>query len=225
MKVSSIFNDCIKETRQQTFNWYNDTKLIKECDYENVIVDKIRDLFNYYTRKHSKVIVIRFDVHYPKGYYPPAGDIDAPIGNTDLSTCMAYVIKKYKRQKLDPYYIWVREQKRSIHPHYHCALLLDGQKIKSFSHVFDTVQDEWERVIGQQAHGCINHCTSEIDKDYNGKMIRRCDEQSRYLHRCHEVFQQLSYLAKSLTKAHANDGLRNFGISRIPKLYKGIPYE
>ena len=80
--------------------------------YIKSINSRILDIFEYYTQKHSKVMVVRFDIRYPTSY-PEEGD------NSDVSGCLAYVIKKYKRQGLDPCYIWDREQHRSIHPHYH----------------------------------------------------------------------------------------------------------
>lgn len=226
MRTLSIFSREIYGNAISIFYWHNNTIVDNKYTYKNEIMNKIRDLLSHYTQKHSKALIFRFDIHYPQDYVTDLQQPILPISNADISTCMAYVIKKYKRQGLDPYYIWVREQHKSLHPHYHCALLLDGQKIRSYSHVFDTVQDEWERVIECPASGCINHCICDTDKDYNGKIIRRSDKDFLYTQRCQEVFQQLSYLAKTHTKAQNNDGLRNFGISRIPKLtLQGIFHE
>lgn len=56
---------------------------------------RMSELLYEYIRKHSKALIVRFDVHYPKHYLGPAK-------NTDISVCMAYVVKKYTRQGVSP---------------------------------------------------------------------------------------------------------------------------
>ncbi len=142
--------------------------------------------------------------------------------NAHISKCMAYVIKKYKRQKLDPYYMWIREQDFSPYCHFHSFLLLDAQKVLEFSHVFKTVAESWQRTLGWEKAipESIHHCLKEDDPDYNGKVIRRDAGPEAYAARKQDVFNQLSYLAKSFTKAPDNDGMRNFGMSWIPTISK-----
>ncbi len=48
-------------------------------------------------------------------------------------------------------------------------------------------------------------------------MIRRCDGPEKMQEQMQKVYNQISYLAKSNTKCNGKDGLRNFGMSRIPK--------
>lgn len=165
-------------------------------------------LLEDYLNRHSKTLVVRFDIHYPENY-------PMVSGNKEISACIAYVVKKYKRQGLDPSYIWVREQHRSIHPHYHCALFLNGQKVKGYRHVFQNVEGAWGRTLGCSISGCINYCLSDDDSDYNGKMIRRDAGPVIFDIRRNEVRHQLSYLAKAHTKELSYDGLRNFGCSNI----------
>lgn len=173
------------------------------------IYTKITDIIDYYTEKHSKTLVVRFDVHYPRSY-------TGHSLNRDISTCIAYVIKKYKRQGLDPCYIWVREQHLSVHPHYHCALLLNGHKVRSYDHVFHTAEAAWERALGCSVTGCIDHCTVAGSRDYNGKMLRRDAGEETYRDRYRDILRQLSYLAKSYTKELGHDGQRNFGCTQLP---------
>ena len=171
------------------------------------IDNKIQELVTYCTDKHSKVLVVRFDIRYPLLY-------DSQSNNSDISECMSYVIKKYKRDCLDPCYIWVREQNMSSNQHYHVALFLDGQRVRSYRHVFDTVESAWGRVLGCNVEGCIHHCTDPDDIDSNGIMLRS-DDTGRYSERKHKVFKILSYLSKSYSKAEDNDGIRNFGCTQL----------
>lgn len=177
--------------------------------YVEYIKNKITYLLDVYLHSHSKALIVRFDVHYPEDY-------PMVSGNEDISACIAYVVKKYNRQRLDPSYIWVREQQRSVHPHYHCALLLNGQKVRGYRHVFQNVEEAWGRTLGCSVSGCINYCLSDDDSDYNGKIIRRDAGPVSFDIRRNEVLHQLFYLAKTYSKELDYDGLRNFGCSRIP---------
>jgi hypothetical protein len=197
-----------REKKMNTFN--NDYIQSDKYQYRDEILDAIGRLLNFYTEKHSKVLVVRFDIHYPQDF-PPV------MTNTDISKCIAYVIKKYKRQRLDPYYIWVSEYQESIHPHYHCCILLDAQKVRAYSHVFNTVEQTWGRILDYPINGCIHHCNTVdgvVQMDRNGMIIRRDDQTIDQT--LQQVYNQVTYLAKATSKPQENDGLRNFGMSRIP---------
>lgn len=182
---------------------------IQEYEYCEEILYSLGKLLNFYVENHSKVLVVRFDIHYPQIY-------TEECKNADISKCMAYVIKKYKRQGLDPYYMWVREQLVSDHPHYHCVLFLNAQKVMNYGHVFETVEQAWNRALNYPVDGCVHHCLDADDIDANGKIIRRDTGPQIQAERCQDVFNQNSYLAKAFSKASPNDGMRNFGMSRIP---------
>ena len=132
---------------------------------------------------------------------------------------MAHMVKKYKRRKCDPYYIWVREQNKSDHPHYHCLFLLDGTRVKTYNHVFKSVETIWNSTldIDRDSKGLIDYCTNKSNRDYNGKMITRTSDVEKFDSRLDEVKQQALYLAKAYTKGSIHDGQRNFGMSRLPK--------
>lgn len=181
---------------------------IQNYKYREEILNSIHNILNYYIQKHSKAMIVRFDIRYPL-LYP------YKCTNIHISSCIELVIRKYKRQGLDPYYIWVREQSMSSHPHYHCALFLDAQKVMSYGHVMATVERVWSHVLQYPANGCVHNCIQPGNPDSNGKIIRRDVTPEDYHARCQEVFNQLTYLAKAQTKAENNDGMRNFGMSRI----------
>ena len=186
--------------------------------YRDEILYSLGTLLNFYVEKHSKALVVRFDIHYPQGYTEQSR-------NADISNCMSYVIKKYKRYGYDPYYMWVREQtEQSQHCHYHCVLFLDAQKVLKYSHIFQDVEQAWGRALGYPVTGCVHDCINE-KHDYNGKVIRRDAGADAFHARCQEVFEQLSYLAKIYSKAPNNDGMRNFGMSRIPVVQPLLPPE
>ena len=174
---------------------------------ENIQV-KITTLLEHVTQKHSKLLPVRFDVHYPS-------DIQSSGTNKDISKMMAKLVKKYKRQGLDPYYFWVREQENSHNPHYHCALFLNGHKVYKYNHVFRNAEKLWEKTIANDSDGLIHHCTKGKDDKEHQNGIRLDRSAPDFTDKFNEVHYQTSYCSKASQKSESNDGLRNIGMSRI----------
>lgn len=189
-------------------HWNITSELMGQYDYEYLLFQKIIKLLNFYLNKHSKCLVTRFDLTFPCEYREI-------IFNHLISSFMQKFIQKYKRQGLDPYYIWARELKSGKHPHYHCALLLNGHKVQSFSHVFANAQSLWGSTLGIDVSGQVDHCTgTNYYKNFsNGIMIDKSkgDAQAKY----EAVICQLSYLAKMRDKRDCGDPWRNFGMSEL----------
>jgi len=179
-------------------------------DVNHEIQNKLTVLQEHVCSKHSKVLSVRFDVRYPQDY-PASGD------NKDISKMISKMNQAYKRMGYDPDYMWVREKMRSDNPHYHCVLFLNGSKTRKFNHVFKTAESLWGSTIGADVAGCIDHCTGN---DKNGLLIVSKRDGSTDSH--HDNFDavhlQNSYLAKENGKGLPKDGLRNFGMSRIPNI-------
>ncbi len=186
----------------------------EQYQYQQTMLAQLTNLLYHYTHKHSKALVVRFDVHFPSGY-PATAD------NYHISDALAYLMKKYKRQGLDPKYFWVREQDSSVHHHYHVVLFLDGQKVCSYKHVFQNMEEIWGRILDYDVNGCIHHCNKNhdgsTDMGRNGLQIRRCDGQEIMHQQMQAVYNQISYLAKMDTKVFNNNGIRNFAMSRIAR--------
>lgn len=181
--------------------------------YRTEMITPLKQLLYYYVRTHSKTMVIRFDLSFPQDY-------PLVYNNNAISETIAYIVKKYGRRGLEPMYFWCMEQKKSSHPHYHVVLFLDGQKVRSYDHVFYNVQEAWGRSLGVNVSGCVHHCNTylgQVYMDRNGLQIRRCDGIEAMQQQMQAVYNQISYLAKEDTKLPANDGLRNFGMSRLPQ--------
>lgn len=170
------------------------------------IQQKLTQLQEHMCNKHCKVLAIRFDITYPENY-------QSPNNNDDISKTMAKVAQEFRRKGYDPSYMWVREQHTSHNPHYHCAMFLNGSKTRHYHQVFASVERLWASTIKEDASGCIDHCM----RKENGMLIvtKRDGSKDNYHDNFDEVHYQFSYLAKSAGKAPDNDGLRNFGMSRI----------
>jgi len=183
----------------------------KQYKYNKKILKSTNFLINHYTNKHCKTLVVRCDIRYPSDY-----DKNTDT-NDDISRCMRKVRQKYHRQQLDPHFIWVRESEASSHPHFHVAMFFDGNKVRSYNHVFKTVEEMFKNTIEVDSQGLVNDCmTSKNGKQHeNGILLDR--NKDNYPERLRQVHNQLSYLAKQHGKGEYADGMRDFGMSRIPK--------
>lgn len=171
---------------------------------------RLTNLQEYMCEKHSKTLVVRYDLHYPREYQS-SGD------NKDISRTTAKLIQHYKRLGIDTAYAWSRERGQSHNPHYHCVLFLDGQKVNSYMSVFYNASKYWSSTIG--CKGTIHYCLEDRkgNPQENGIMIANSKDHKRE-DRFNDSHYQVSYLSKVRDKAPAKDGLRDYGMSRISKI-------
>lgn len=183
-------------------------QLMAKWTYDELIFQRIIQLLDFYINKHSKTLVVRFDLTFPLGY-------PQVVTNELISRFTQKIIQKYKRQNRDPYYIWAREQRTSLNPHYHFAMLLNGHKIEKFYHVFLNAESLWASTLGVDVSGQVHHCTGEVFyKNFsNGIMIDGSKEDAQLAY--DSVVTQLSYLAKTKDKRDYGDPWRNFGMSQL----------
>ncbi len=166
------------------------------------ILDKIYGLFNYMINKHNKILFVRFDVTYPENY-------NAPEGNDIFEKFIANFIKNRSRAGYDPKYLWVREQHTSSNSHYHCILLLDGNKTQNIYGHLAEVEKFWSNALRldiNETKGLINYCNRYSD----GMMIRR--NTTDFNSQLTAAYQWASYLGKINSKQRI-DGVRNYGCS------------
>ena len=176
------------------------------------ILDRIKDNFDYMTEHHNKIFFMRYDVRFP------ADNCDHPDNRT-FRDFNANLLKNLNRQGLDPHSVWVREQSREKHQHYHGILLMDGNKIQSTHNPIRKAEELWAKALdlpADHAKGLVDDCTKGRDGSVqkNGVMMRKDDPQ--YHEKVKQCFHWASYLAKDNTKDKRLDGVRSFGASRIP---------
>ena len=180
--------------------------------YRPNIHDKLSTLLTEYTTIHSKTMVIRFDVTYPKGF-------KAVEDNSDISALMKLLIQQCSRKGVSPAYFWVREQSiRSDNQHYHCMLLLDGNKTCRYYPYIELAERIWGRILGVNPKGLVHYCDRDPDgnRQANGIILRSDDPY--YEDKIDTVVRQAMYLAKDHTKGIYNDGIRDFGMTRLANI-------
>ncbi|MDD2389219.1 MAG: inovirus-type Gp2 protein [Desulfobacterales bacterium] len=162
------------------------------------ILEPIDNLLKTMINKHNKVLFIRFDLTYPQyGNFSNNNEL--------LSRFIETLTVYWKRKKIDPLYLWVREQATSDNHHYHFMLLLNGNLIQNPFRVFEKAEELWGRCLGVVGKGLVH---KGIDL-----MIRRNTpefEQQRQ-----DCFKHASYLAKVYSKGSAPPGVRGMGMSNL----------
>ena len=196
-------------------NIINFSQMTKDYDptmYSDSITQKLFELLKEYTRTFSKTMVVRFDVTYPKTYI---GVED----NSDMSALMKLLIQQCSRNGVSPAYFFVREKSLgSDNQHYHCMLLLDGNKTCRYYPYIELAEKIWGRILGVNPKGLIHFCDRDPDgnRQANGIILRSDD--LNYEDKIEAVVRQAMYLAKDHTKGIYNDGFRDFGMTRISSI-------
>jgi len=183
----------------------------KDYTYNQRIENRINAVIDDALQSHSKILPIRVDLRYPLDY----GE-DNP---SDISSLMTKIQVKYKRKGVDLQYIWAREKNLSEHYHYHCVLLIDGNKKLKAYPIVQTIMSFWQSTIHSDCDGLVHYCNSNDDPYSSGKlsMIRR--NSPTYSENVNTLKKRAMYLAKDYSK-DKNTGVRNFGCSSITKKEK-----
>lgn len=196
-------------------NSINFSQMTKDYDstmYSDYISQKLFELLEEYTRTFSKTMIVRFDVTYPQR-------LIAVEDNSDMSALMKLLIQQCSRNGVSPAYFWVREQSiRSDNQHYHCMLLLDGNKTCRYYPYIELAEKIWGRILGVNPKGLIHYCDRDPDgnRQANGIILR--SDAPYYEDKIDTVVRQAMYMAKVHTKGIYNDGFRDFGMTRISSI-------
>lgn len=154
-----------------------------------------------YINRHNKVFIVWFNTTFPKDYEM---DFTFPYASRFSQKLYQY----FQRNKCDPLYSKVREQQNSIHPHYHYGFMLDGNKIQEPFRVTEKAKELWASALGlASAHGLVHYEGAVMLRHYSEDL----PDALKF------VIRKLNYMAKKYSKGPKNDGIRNFGCSRIPK--------
>ena len=203
-------------TYQESYSGY---PIFASLDSEGHYVDILErnlQLLTFMTQKHSQTLVVRLDVRFP---------IDMVI--PEDNSCFQNFIENYRRymarQKLDPYYLWVRERAHADHFHYHCYFLLNGNNIRYLLlNSKDSEEDKkpskadelWAAACGlpEPIKGLVHITPIEVNGYTQlGIMVHR-DDRVAFA----DAYWFISYLAKVATRGSSTRYVREFGSSRLP---------
>lgn len=168
--------------------------------YIPAIKENIVQGLHYYLSKHSKVFFTRFTLTFPIAY------LCLP-GYPYISRFIQKYSQFFSRNGYDPLYLWVREQNTSVHYHFHIGILVNGSLIQHPYLLTTKAEELWSNTLGVAATGLVNSdCSISIRRN-----------EPNFIDQLQITMDYVMYLAKSYTKGPANDGVRNFGMSRLHK--------
>ena len=108
-------------------------------------------------------------------------------------------LSKYQKTK-EMAYQWVREKVKNQPEHYHQVIILDGNKVRNISHLYQPMLNIWHSVGGGNIH--------RPEKPYYS--YKRGDYQTLA-----DIIYRMSYFAKNATKGDKPAQTKNYGASRI----------
>ncbi|RME53260.1 inovirus Gp2 family protein [Candidatus Woesearchaeota archaeon] len=142
---------------------------------------------------HKRLLVVRFDLH--------SHGFKADSNNEQISRFLKRIVqwveRTYNARKTGR--AWVRELERAKQPHYHCALMIDGDKIRHPKRLLATIKEKWEMLSPDHFMPDIRSPFHYVDKDTG---------LDASVHR-------LSYLAKARGKGYRPDQAKDYATSRI----------
>lgn len=172
-----------------------------------VYADRVIERTSFMSGKYSKVLQIRFDLHFSE-----TGDLKSPKEENQIVSkfCRQMLHNYFKRsQKINHvHYAWCREVEKSKRAHYHFILWVSGHEKKSFglSSIENTMAFDINKLWFHLSDGgCLTH--AEARKIHRGNQSEI--KSAIYI---------ASYVCKTRGKQKAKvDGVRSFGCSRLVK--------
>ena len=156
-----------------------------------ILVERLADEFYGALKLHSKVLVLRIDIHT----HTPG------LKNTTIEGLLRWLKqdsnRNYRMKNIG--HMWVREYGERKKTHWHLVLLLDGNKVQDSWSVVNKIKCYWEE---KKQYGLVKPVKNPYTK------IIRGDTDS-----FNEAFYRSSYLTKERTKNIGSE--RTYGSSRL----------
>nr|WP_321259068.1 inovirus-type Gp2 protein [uncultured Pseudodesulfovibrio sp.] len=192
-----------------------------QYDCYEMILQKIHERLTWMTNKHCRVLFIRFDLRFPRDHMSNGG-------NDEISHFFKIMKDNARNAGCEFHFVWVREQKDSDTPHYHCVVLLNGSRVQNYRRFLGEVQRVWGIVLSCfDSTGLVWACEQDYHGNQvkNGTMIERprqdvhgddfLKQSQLYNDALRDCFYWSSYLAKTSQKDRTPHGIRRFNASQL----------
>ena len=179
------------------------------------ILNKQKELMEFALANHSKIMQVRFDLHYPSD----GSILFSPEHISDFSYNLSRRLKRMviATHRVDPLYLWVREIHDSSFPHYHFLLWINANAIKNKFTIFNITNETWKNTLKTNEEGLVHYCLNKKrEPNYdNGIVIDRNKED--FSMKRDVAFRSGSYLAKTFSKYGLDRHAWRYGYSRLPR--------
>ena len=179
------------------------------------ILKKQKELMEFAIANHSKVMQVRFDLHYPSD----GSILPSPDHISDFSYNLSRRLKRMviATHRVDPLYLWVREIHDSSFPHYHFFLWINSNAIKNKFTIFNITNETWKNTLKINKDGLVHYCLNKrrYPEYGNGTVIDKNKED--FSVKRDVAFRSGSYLAKTYSKDGLDKHAWRYGYSRLPR--------
>lgn len=142
---------------------------------------------------HNKVFLLRFDLHQPE-YTDTSKHV-----SKFFKGMSEHIKSKYRLKRFG--YAWARELEEAEQQHYHCFILLDGNKVQQSGYILKEAQKHWELYFDGYLCWPPKRCYHNLTRDDHDGI--------------QDAIYHISYLAKGRSKGYKPAQSKNFGRSRI----------
>lgn len=180
----------------------NKDKFIKEA------ITTIEKTLDNSLEKHNKVTIIRLDVRYDT-------ESKAEDSNKDISKLSKNIKQNLNNRWIDSNTIWAREQNTSENPHYHMAVLVDGNKVQSPHDVATMASKSWKHITGSEKDGLVHRgsCITIRRPSSKAEGATLKEQEKQFEQKRKQALEALSYLAKTATKDQTPPHAKRFHAS------------
>ena len=185
-----------------------------EGKFIDILVQQ-KELMEFAIANHSKVMQVRFDLHYPSD----GSILPSPEHISDFSYNLSRRLKRMviATHRVDPLYLWVREIHDSSFPHYHFLLWINANAIKNKFTIFDIANEAWKNTLKTNEDGLVHYCLNkQRDPEYDNGIIIDRNKDGFSLKR-DAAFRSGSYLAKTFSKDGLEKHAWRYGYSRLSR--------
>mgnify|MGYP000703663378 CR=1 FL=1 len=175
--------------------------------------EKQKELMEFAIANHSKVMQVRFDLHYPSD----GSILPSPDHISDFSYNLSRRLKRMviATHRVDPLYLWVREIHDSSFPHYHFLLWINSNAIRII--YYFQYNNEHGKYFKINEDGLVHYCLNKrrYPEYSNGTVIDKNKED--FSVKRDVAFRSGSYLAKTYSKDGLDKHAWRYGYSRLPR--------
>ncbi|MGL0929283.1 inovirus Gp2 family protein [Vibrio vulnificus] len=179
----------------------------------------IKSTFDRALDQYPRTLLLRIDLRYPKGFSSEkvSSNQITKFQESFKAMMCAYLKRKTHNRHSKPRFIWCKEAVTSENPHYHVAILLNGDVFQGVGpydgltsqYVSGMIAKAWASATGLSVEQASSVSVFSDNGTY--EINKRLDEEAFY-NQYNQAFYRVSYFAKKESK-HPGIG-QCFGYSR-----------
>ncbi|HHF3242230.1 TPA: inovirus Gp2 family protein [Vibrio alginolyticus] len=220
----------VREPKIYQGEFFYDIKLNPKREYYEPYLIKSKELLDYVTTEHNRVIAFSFVLRFPQDLEQDRDTSYITKFRRIFQRKIDFTLEEKKKEKTRVHHvkkgnkafnIWCRERDSGNNDHYHMFILMSNENFRSLGHYSTSpepqkslavlVQEAWSDALGYSY--CGMRGLVHFPNNNKFRVVQnRYDTKSNY----DALLFRMCYLAKRDTK-NFGEGVRSFGCSRIKR--------